>query len=348
MQLEGKSDFDKTLERFEAWWHAQIVDRPPVHIGVHRERPPKMPTPKAYDSHRERWLDVDYMLDCIEASLEGAEFFADSFPMWMPAVGPEVCGTVFGFPNVTHCREILDLKPDLDSPYWSAVRRMTELSLERGRGKWITGITDLHTNGDLLASLCDPQDLCMDLADDPDSVRAACDYVNEFYPQMYEDLWSRIRAAGQPGTTWTQYLHDGPAYVSQCDFICMISPDHFRRALLPALIGELQYLDVSIYHLDGPGALRHLDTLLELDELNGIQWVYGAGNGPAANWIDLYQKIQAAGKCLQLLADDLDDAKTVCEQLRPEGVWICAGGGYTRDEAQAFLDWVDRWTAGKA
>jgi hypothetical protein len=32
----------------------------------------------------------------------------------------------------------------------------------------------------------------------------------------------------------------------------------------------------SLFHLDGPGALKHLDSLLELDALDGIQWVSGA------------------------------------------------------------------------
>ncbi len=28
----------------------------------------------------------------------------------------------------------------------------------------------------------------------------------------------------------------------------------------------------SPFHLDGPGALKHLDALLELDELDAVQW----------------------------------------------------------------------------
>jgi hypothetical protein len=55
--------------------------------------------------------------------------------------------------------------------------------------------------------------------------------------------------------------------------------------------------------------------------------------------------IQAAGKGIQLMADDLADAQAVAEHLRPEGVWFCPGGTYSRDEAEAFIAWAARWAA---
>jgi hypothetical protein len=143
-------------------------------------------------------------------------------------------------------------------------------------------------------------------------------------------------------------LHHGRTYVTNCDFICMISTRMFEDAVLPSILREMRYLDRNIFHLDGPGALRHLDTLLSLEELDGVQWVYGAGRGgAAARWIDVYRRIQSAGKCIQLLCEDLNDAKAVAEHVRPEGVWFCPGGTYSREEAEAFVAWAARWAAGK-
>jgi hypothetical protein len=160
-------------------------------------------------------------------------------------------------------------------------------------------------------------------------------------------LWKRIEAVGQPATTWAPMLHAGRAYVTSCDFICMISSPMFRQAILPSILMEMRFLQRNIFHLDGPGALRHLDDLLALPELNGLQWVYGAGNGPGRKWIKVQQRAQAAGKCIQLLCEDLDDAKALAADLRPEGVWFCPGGSYPRKQAQEFLDWTARWAAGK-
>ncbi len=361
MELRDKPDFDKTLQRFEAWWHCQIIDRPPVSPWVKSDRPAgrerKAPR-RQYATLRERWMDIDYILDCHEAWLEGAMHLGDSFPAFMPNLGPEVCATVFGcelefgqdtswsIPAVGSCREISGIRPNLDNPYWNWIRRATDESLRRGRGRWITAMPDLHMDGDLLASLRDPQNLCLDLVDDPDSVRQACDYVTQHYPVIFDDIWGRIAAAGQPGTTWTAYLHSGRAYVTSCDFICMISPEMFQRTILPSIQWEMDWLERNIFHLDGPGALKHLDTLLAQPRLTGLQWIYGASRGPAAKWVDVYKKAQAAGKCIQLCGEGLEDTRKVAEQLRPEGVWLCPGGG-TRDEVQAFLDWAGRWAAGR-
>jgi len=224
---------------------------------------------------------------------------------------------------------------------------MTDLSLQRGAGKWLTGITDLHTNGDLLASLRDPQALCVELVEDPDAVRAACDYVTTHYALMYDDLYAPLAAAGQPSLTWIPAPHAGRMYATSCDFICMISPAMFEATILPAIVWEMRYLDRNIFHLDGPGALVHLDRLLSLEEMDGVQWVYGAGNEPAARWIDVYRRCQAAGKCLLIYTVDLDDARAVAEAIRPEGAWFHIGGSHRRADAEAFVAWVSRWAAGK-
>ena len=359
MELETKPDFEMTLRRFEAWWQCQIIDRPPVSIGVKSNRRAALPPPKTYASLRDRWWDIEYILDHVEAWVMAGVYFADSFPAFMPNLGPEVCATVFGcelefgemtswsIPVARSCPDILGIRPNLDNPYWNWIRRATDLSLQRGRGKWITAMPDLHMDGDALASLRDPQELCLDLADDIDAVRAACDYVTQSYGPMFDDIWSRLAAAGQPCTTWTAYLHAGRVYVTSCDFICMISPAMFQRTVLPSIQWEMEFLERNIFHLDGPGALKHLEALLAQPRLNGLQWVYGAGNGPAARWIDVYRKAQAAGKCIQLLAENIDDAKAVAEHLRPEGVWFCVGGQYSPDEAQEFLKWSEKWAAGR-
>jgi len=358
MHLEKAPEFEKTLERFEAWWHCEIIDRPLVTIGVKPERPAVMPV-RQHATLRERWFDTEYALDRLEAQLETAVFVGDTFPFYEPTLGPEVCSTVFGcdlefsestswsIPVVQSCRDILDIQPDLENPYWRNIREKTDASLARGKGRWITSIPDLHTNGDLVASLRNPEDTCIDCADDLEGVRLATEYVTDFFPMMYEDIYNRLAAAGMPSSTWAPFLHSGKAYVTSCDFICMISTSMFEEAILPPLVREMRYLDRNYFHLDGPDALRHLDVLMSLPELNGLQWIFGAGNGPAAKWIDVYKRVQAAGKCLDLPCEGIDDAKAVAEHIRPEGVWFRPGGGHTREEAEAFIRWVADWSAGE-
>lgn len=358
MGLEFKPDFEKVLERFEAWWHCGLVDRALVSLHAISGRAPRLPE-KQHASLRERWLDVEYAVGCAEAYLAAADFMGDAIPSYMPNVGPEVCAALYGCelqfeegtswsePILKEVRETLGRAPDLDNVYWQALRDMTDLSIERGKDRWLTGIPDIHMNGDLLAALRDPQELCMDVAVVPGDVREACDYVTNHFPAIYDDMYHRIEAAGLPSISWIQAPHQGRMSPTQCDFICMISPDSFEQTILPGLKREFAYLDRTVYHLDGPGALRHLDLLLACDDLNGVQWVYGAGNGSAKDWIEVYQRIQAGGKCMQILCADISDARAVMEHIGPRGAWFDVGGAYPREEAEAFLEEVSRWTAEK-
>ena len=356
MELAGRPDFDRVLQRFEAWWHGAIIDRPLITINV-RPPHPLAPLPSAHATLRQRWLDVEYNVACVEATVRDAVYVADAFPTFMPNLGPDICAAAFGCPLVfgedtswskpiaSSCADILHMTPDLDGEYWRTIRQMTDLSLERGQGRWLTGLTDLHTNGDLVAALRGPQALCRDFVRDPDGVRAACEHVTRFYAAMYDDLWQRIASRGLPATTWLAAPHAGTMYVPNCDFICMISPPMFQRAILPSILAEMEMLERTIFHLDGPTALQHLDAVLGMEQLNGLQWVWGAGNGPAARWGHVYQRAQAAGKSVQVLCQDTRDALATAEQLRPEGVWLCPDGQYTTDEALAFVRDVERWAA---
>jgi hypothetical protein len=114
----------------------------------------------------------------------------------------------------------------------------------------------------------------------------------------------------------------------------------FERFFLPALRQQIAWVERSIYHLDGPGAVRHLDTLLALPRLNGIQWVPGAGQAPMSEWIPLLQRIQVGGKLLDLTCEDWEVFRLL-DALEPAGVLIhthCA----TPDEADALVAEVGR------
>lgn len=123
-------------------------------------------------------------------------------------------------------------------------------------------------------------------------------------------------------SNWTGIIHPNELwYPTSCDFSCMISEDCFEEFIIPELTEEINWLHSSIYHLDGVGALRHLDRLLQIQKLKGIQWVPGEGQPSAGHWIDVLKKIQAAGKCIQIHCGP-DDIAPLCENLDPQGLNI--------------------------
>jgi hypothetical protein len=104
----------------------------------------------------------------------------------------------------------------------------------------------------------------------------------------------------------------------------MIGPQMFREFFQDIIREEAAFLDRAIYHLDGPGAIRHLDALCEIKEIDAIQWVPGEGQPPMSDWIGLLKQIQEKGKGLHINCAS-HEVRPIVESLRPEGVIICTG-----------------------
>ncbi len=352
--LPNVEDYEQTLRRYDAWWDQQVLDRAPVVIPVHPAQPISYPE-RTYPDQRSRWFDLEARLDDHARMVAGSRYLGDTLPSFMPNLGPEVLATLYGAdleftattswsnPIAHACRELFGRQPDLTGAYWSWIRRATDLSLELGRDRWITAITDLHASGDLVAALREPQSLLVEFADDLEAVEQLMQQVTPVFAQCYDDTAPKLLAAGQPTVSWLPAPCRTRGCVLQCDLICMISPKAFQRVILPALRAEMRHLDRCIFHLDGPGALRHLDALLACDELDAIQWVYGSGNGPASKWIPVYQKIQAAGKSMEIILESLADAEPIMQALKPQGVLFDCYFGSDEVSVRAFLKRVAAW-----
>jgi hypothetical protein len=330
-------DLSQSLARFDAWWRGELLDRPPLRFYLQPTRqvalPPQPPT------IRDRWMNPRFACDSGLAHCTGLDWLADSAPIYMPNVGPDLTGALYGCDLEfggdtswsTHPIESLEdyahlasLKPDFSNPYWRAIEEMTRLAhAGKPANGTLVGITDLHGAMDTLVSLRGPERLCLDLVDEPEAVHAALNNLVRGIQEAFRRSHKLQLEAGQTVcTTWATFLHRGPAYVSSCDFLALISPAMARKFVRPYLRHEWSPLERSLFHLDGPGALRHLDWLLEEDWIQAIQWVYGAGRGPASKWIDVYSKIRAAGRSIHLLAAGPDDALQVIREIGPSGVWI--------------------------
>jgi hypothetical protein len=125
----------------------------------------------------------------------------------------------------------------------------------------------------------------------------------------------------------------------------MISNAMFREFFLPELLAEIDWLDRSIYHLDGPGALRHLDTLLDIRKLDAIQFVFGDGARPATRWLDVYRRIQDAGKAIHVTIEP-GEMDAFMDALRPEGVMLAMTASSV-EEADDIVKRVSKWTSRK-
>jgi hypothetical protein len=338
--LSLKPDLAATAARFDAWWQGGIADRSPITLPATplAAAPTTDDSPRTPRQWREHWLHVEDRVDDAIARLQARGYPADNLPVLMPNVGPELTATLYGCelefgPHtswstpIVHTLDdwhrLLEREPDFTGVYWQTIERMLGRACERCDGRYIVGLPDLHGNFDILAALRDPQQLCLDLVDAPELVAKAALHVARGYNAALARACDVVGPLGGGYSTWTPFHASMPAYLPSCDFWCMISADDARQHVMPAILEESRLLSRSLFHLDGPAALRHLDLLLEWKQLDAVQWVYGAGQEPASRWIDVYSRIRAAGKSVQLIAVDVDDACAVIRHLGLQGVWVC-------------------------
>lgn len=346
-------DFEDIYRRYSEFWNMENHDRPLFNVTAPKNRV-MPPPPKAPDTLLQRWLDTEYQLKAYRWGLGGADFLGEAFPCFNPNLGPDFLGAVCGGCDIHFgentswaepCIDDYESHPpivfDENNTWWKKMREMTQAAVENARGDYLVGITDLHPSGDAIVSLRGAETAAMDLYDEPEHFTSRIWQVHEVFKEITQRLHDIIAARQRGCCNWMGIMHpDELWYVTSCDFAYMISEDHFEEFIAPELEAELDWLPASIFHLDGIGSLRHLDRLLEMKKLKGIQWVYGVGKPTALHWIDVYKKIQASGKCIELICE-MDEVLPLCEILDPEGVRFNFNVP-DKDSGEALIRDVDR------
>ncbi len=352
--LASKPDINECLERVYAWYEQKIIDRPPVrfhHHNIEYERHRTVSGPWA--TEEDRWLDVDFQIRTFVESLEGTEFKGETFPVYWPNISAVAYNLFLGqlavFDDVTAwthpCIDDLDNLPELkvrrDNRFFRAVDEMTDKALEIADGKFLVGYTDMYAGIDCVAGLRDMGQMCMDILMSPDKLKALIEQVWGEYLEIYDHFDRKLKAAGQLSVTWMNLLSPEKFNVLACDFATLVSPDHFDEFCLPIIRKEAECFDCNVFHLDGPGVDKNIDSVLTLPNLKAVQWVQGYGDdSPIMQWLPLIQKIQAAGKSVivDLKLDELDE---FISKTDPTGImlWIPA----KPEDQDAVLERVKQW-----
>ena len=129
----------------------------------------------------------------------------------------------------------------------------------------------------------------------------------------------------------------------------MMSPDQFSVLAIPSLTNQCKRTDFSLYHLDGPDAIRHVDALMGIEELNALQWTAGAGqpDGGWEGWYEIYDKVRAAGKSLHISIYDgtsdhvFDRANEIIRRYGSDGIYFL----FPEMELETAVEFTKRATA---
>ncbi len=293
-------------------------------------------------------MSADQVLDYYQPRLEAKHFYGDAFPRWKLTFGPGIIAgflgarvhpkpeTVWFEPSAPVAIQDLQLQCSAENVWWQRIRDLTQRAVERWGDQVCIAHTDLGGNCDILASFVTTQQLLFELHDHPEHVARLVNQITQVWLHYYQALYNIIRASPCGTTPWAPIWSPGRCYMLQSDFAYMISPAMFERFILPDLQACCDTLNHAFYHLDGKGQIRHLDQLLAIKNLHGIQWIPGDGAPPPHEWLPLLKRIRDAGKLCQLFVSP-QGAQTIVRELGGRGFAFYITQQMSADEANDFL-----------
>ncbi|MDD5676465.1 MAG: hypothetical protein PHW60_00560 [Kiritimatiellae bacterium] len=342
----------KVKETAREWWAGRLK-RPLIQIRL-QGRAPQRPAPRHpfldYTARYPESVTPEEIVDVWDYELSKTEYLGDAFPNIWPNFGPGIIAgflgasvtpveyTVWFKPDVIKPPAELSLACNLDNPWFRRVRAICRAAQERWKGLVQVGMTDLGGNLDILASFRPGEALLLDLYDYPEDIKRLTWQAHDAWWRYFDEINAALRPPNPGYTAWTPIFSESPYYILQCDFAYMIVPEMFDEFVKPELAASCRRLGNAFYHLDGPGQLPHLDSLLTITELKGVQWVPGAGQPDASHWSEVYRKIRAAGKLIQVVGG-MAEFDAVAGQLgSAEGMVVFDTlPASRRAEAEAFL-----------
>jgi hypothetical protein len=355
MDLEGKPDFENALCRIEAWFNHERLDRPPVRFSEHNAEFANVPVlaGRTWPNLKARWFDAEFQVDFFLESIRGRTFYGETFPVFWPNLGPNVYAACHGaeleFGEVTswiqhpvHDWNDLDhLRFSRDNEYYQGIERLTQVALEKCPGKFMVGYTDLHGSLDCVADWRGPQQLCLDIVDNPEKVHSMLQLANKNFLPLFDHYDDVLKVHGQLSITWMGIPSRAKMHIPSCDFSALVSTKTFDEFYFPTLQDEVRHTTHNIFHVDGKGVLRHLERILSLREIQAIQWVQGMGDDvPILQWLPVIKQIQAAGRGV-LVDLQLSELEPFISAMKPDGLYLCIAA--EESIQPAILKRIEKW-----
>ncbi len=210
----------------------------------------------------------------------------------------------------------------MDTLQRGRVRDAFERAGRASRGRFYGRESFANHAGDTLAAIRGTERLLIDLVENPEWVTQAVELITDILRELMAELLP-LQSPGVLGLEgWVSTAgmwSSNPNFIPDCDVSCMVSPRQFEGIFLPPLRRAMRDFSHNLYHLDGTEALRHLEVLLATPEIDGIQWVPGAGREKLMHWVPLVRRIQEAGKCVQLLARP-EEIGPFLREVSPKGL----------------------------
>jgi len=335
------SELEMIKQRFDAFWDHEVIDRPLIRITAPKAKRSKMNLAKP-ERMEDRWTNIEYVVRKALINLEGTLFLGDAVPFYMPNLGPDSFTAFLGADLTFRSEDTSWAKPFLedlsiyepilkeDNKWWRIMNSLIDALCEVADERFMIGIPDIHYGGDSLVATVGAQRLIRLLFTQPDEVKRIIRRLTDICIQVFERYYQKISRVQEGSITWIPAYSRGRFFALQDDFSGLVSPRMFEDFFVEEQEIISRHLDNSIFHLDGPMALGNLNRLLQIESLDGIQWVPGVGAKPMSRWLDVCKKVLDVGKCLQISCEP-EEVDFLLSNLKHEGLFISTHCGSERE-----------------
>lgn len=179
----------------------------------------------------------------------------------------------------------------------------------------------LRGPADCLEAIIGATEMCLWILDDPKKVATFMDWITERVIELHKaqlNVMPRYH-----GGTFNRYRiwGAGENIVTQADVSNLMSPYHFRYLFVPAYQKLLKCFDTTTIHFHSC-AFQHVDALMEIEELDAIEWGMDPTGPTLEDMIPVFNQILEK-KCVILMNIRADEeVKMLLDKLPHEGLCI--------------------------
>ena len=351
-----KANLEETKKHYIDWWnHKGVVLNRWEHFqeGVIPHADVKEPiSPRDLN---QKWFDPQWRAEYLDWYMAHSSLKADMLPVANTQLGPGSLAAILGgvfeggedtiwiHPNPDFTD---DLKFDPNHPNWLLHKELLKACKVKANGNYYVGMPDLMEGLDVLAALKGTDKVLLDTVMQPEVLEKQMQQINDIYFRVFDELYDIIREGDEMAFCYFSAWAPGKMAKLQCDISTMINEDDYRRFAQPFIREQCQKLDYTLYHLDGVGAQHHLPALLEIKELNAIQWTPGVGEpqGGSPKWYDLYRRILNEGKSIMACWVTLEELRPLLENVGTDGVHL-EMDFHNEDEVEQAMEIVEQCKA---
>jgi hypothetical protein len=335
--LKNMPGFETALKRVEAWYECELIDRPLVRFNrkdSYFDRIDIEIAERDISSRRSWILNPEEQVDFFESSLNGIRILGESFPIYTAYMGPQVYAAFYGSeldyagngswvkPIIESFNDIDNIQLDMDNEYFQTLEKMTQLGIEKGKGKFLTGQPPLSPGLDCMAAWRGVEQLCVDMATNPHEVKRMGQRSISDFAGIYDHFDNLIRQSHGLSVNWMGLPTTSRTHIPTYEFAALISPEMFIQFGLPLIQEEVKGITHNIFLVDGKEIARHLDAVLSVPEIDALQWVQGMGkDAPIMQWTPFLKKFQEI-KMPVVVSLKVDELERFMDVMAPQGLFL--------------------------